>query len=64
MVAAEDVQRQVAVGIVVAVEEPPQLVAVQGEVGRVQVQDDPRRRDGVLLDERLDEERLLALVRK
>ena len=44
MLAAEDVQRQIAVIIVVAVEEPPFLVAVQRIVRGIQVQDDLARR--------------------
>ena len=42
--AGEDVQRQVAVLIVVAVEEAPLLLAVQFHVGGVQVEHDLRRR--------------------
>ena len=44
MVAAEDVERQVAVALVVGVEEAPQLVAVDRVVGDVEVQDDPAGR--------------------
>ena len=58
VIATEDVQRQVAVGIVVAVEEAAQLVTVPHEVRRVQVQNDPRGWDGVLPQEGRDEEGL------
>ena len=44
MPAAEHVQRQIAVAVVVAAEEPPRLAAVHGVVGRVHVQHDLRRR--------------------
>jgi hypothetical protein len=45
MPAAEDVERQVAVGVVVAVEEAALLVPVQGHVGGVEIEDDlPGRR--------------------
>ena len=40
VLAAEHVQRQVAVAVVVAVEEAAFLVAVQRIVGRVEVEDD------------------------
>jgi hypothetical protein len=40
MLATEDVQRQVAVATVVAVEEPPLLLAVQRVVRRIQIQND------------------------
>ena len=41
MAAAEDIERQVAVTAVVAVEEAPFLSAVQRIVGGVQIEDDP-----------------------
>ena len=44
MIAAEDVQRQVAVVAVVAVEEAPLLVAVERVVGGVEIQHDLLRR--------------------
>jgi hypothetical protein len=57
--AAEDVEGQVAVGVVVAVEEPTFLVAVQRHVGCVQVEDElPRRRAAVGVEEQVDEQRL------
>ena len=44
MLAAENIQRQIAVVVVVAVEEAPFLLAVQRQIGRVHIQDDLRRR--------------------
>ena len=41
VVAAEHIERQVAVGVVVAVEEPAFLAAVERIVGGVQIEDDP-----------------------
>src|SRR5579871_3138831 len=58
VIAAEKVQRQVAVGVVGAVEEAAQRMAMQHEVGPVQVQDDAGGRDQVLLHKRLNEEGL------
>ena len=40
MAAAEDVERQVAVAVVIAVEEPAFLVAVQRIVGGIEIEDD------------------------
>ncbi len=56
--AAEDVQRQVAVTAVVAMEEAPFLLAVQRVVGGVQIEDDLVRCLLVRLDEARDEQRL------
>ena len=56
MVAAEDVQRQVAVALVVAVEEAAELVAVDRVVGGVEVEHDPLGRSGVGLEEEGHEE--------
>ena len=56
--AAEHVKRQVAVAVVVAVEEPPLLVAVQRVVGGVEVEHDLLRRALVGVEEQLDEQRL------
>ena len=57
--AAEDVERQVAVGVVVAVEEAALLMPVQGNVGRVEVEDDlPGWPLAVRLEEEIDEQRL------
>ena len=43
MPAAEHVQRQVAVAVIVAVEEAPFLVAVERIIGGVEIEDDPLR---------------------
>ena len=51
MPAAEHIERQVAVAVVVAVEEPPLLVAVQRIVGGVEVEHDLLRRLGVGVEE-------------
>ena len=56
--AAEDVERQVAVAVVIAVEEPAFLLAVQRIVRGIQVEDDLPRRLGVRLQEQIDEQRL------
>src|SRR5947209_9495371 len=40
MRAAEDVQRQIAIAIVVAVKEPPLLMPVQRIVGGIEIEDD------------------------
>ena len=56
VVAAEDVQRQVAVALVVAVEEAAELVAVDRVVGGVEVEHDPLGRPGVGLEEEGHEE--------
>jgi len=53
MPAAEDIQRHVAVAVVVAVEEAPLLPAVQRIVGRIQVQHDLRRRPLVRFHEQV-----------
>ena len=58
MSAAEDVQRQVAVTAVVAMEEAPFLLAVQRVVGGIQIEDDLVRCLLVRLDEARDEQRL------
>ena len=44
MLAAEHVERQIAVAVVVAVEEAPFLVAVQRIIGGVEIEDDLLRR--------------------
>ena len=51
MPAAEDVERQIAVAVVVAVKEAAFLMAVHGIIGGIQIQDDPRRRPWVRLQE-------------
>ena len=58
MAAAEHVQRQIAVAIVVAVEEAAFLVAVQGVVGGVEIEDDLARRRLVRVEEEVDEQAL------
>ena len=58
MAAAEDVERQVAVAVVIAVEEPPLLMAVQRIVGGVEVEHDLLRRALVGVEEQVDEQRL------
>ena len=58
MSAAEDVERQVAVAIVVAVEEPAFLLAVQRIVGGIQIEDDLLRSLPMRLQEQVDEQRL------
>ena len=58
MPAAEHVERQVAVAVVVAVEEPALLMAVQGIVGGVEVENDLPRRPAVRVEEQLDQQPL------
>ena len=58
MPAAEHVERQIAVAVVVAVEEPAFLMAVQRVVGGVEVENDLLGRPGVRLEEEIDEQRL------
>ncbi len=55
---AEDVERQIAVAVVVAVEEPSFLLAVHRIVGRIEVEDDLVRRLIVRLQEQLHEQLL------
>ena len=55
VIAAEDVERQIAIAVVIAVKEPAFLVAVDRIVGSVQVEDDLRRRRRVSLQEDIDE---------
>src|SRR6185312_3066 len=50
LVAREDVQRQITVAVVVAVEEPLRLVAVKRYVGGVQIEHDPLRLRNLRLD--------------
>src|SRR5215469_13533007 len=52
---AEDVKRQVAVAIVIAVEEAPLLVPVQRVVGGIEIEDDLPRRTRVGLDKQIDQ---------
>ena len=56
MPAAEHVQRQIAVAAVIAVEEPALLLAVQGIVRRVEIEDDLLGRPRVRLQEQVDEQ--------
>jgi hypothetical protein len=56
--AAEHVQRQIAVAIIVAVEEAAFLVAMQAIVGRIQIEDDLLGRGLVRLEEEADEQAL------
>ena len=58
MVAAENVQRQIAILVIVAVEEAAELMAVQREIRAVQVEDDALGRDELLLHEGVHEEAL------
>jgi hypothetical protein len=53
--AAENVQRQVAVAIIVAMEEAAFLTAVQRVVGGIQVEDDPLRNPRMGLEEQVDQ---------
>jgi len=41
MPAAEDVERQIAITVVIAVEEAPLLMTMQRVVGGVEIEDDP-----------------------
>jgi hypothetical protein len=61
VLAAEDVQGQVAELLVVAVEETALLVAVQRVIGGIQVEDDLGRRGGVRLQEQIYEQALDSL---
>lgn len=56
MLATEDVQRQVAVVVVVTVEEASQLMTVQRIIGRVQVEHDSLRRAEPRLQKDVDEQ--------
>jgi hypothetical protein len=53
---AEDVEWQIAVAIVIAVEEAPLLVPVQRVIARVEVENDLLRRLGVRLEEEIDKQ--------
>ena len=55
---AEDVERQVAVALVVAVEEPAFLLSVQRIIGGIEIERDLRRRLGVGIKEQIDEQGL------
>ena len=56
MAAAEDVERQIAVAIVIAVEEPTFLLAVQRIIGRIQIKNDLLGRALVRLQKEFDQE--------
>ena len=58
MVAAEDGQRQVAVAVVIAVEEEALLVPVQRVIGGIEIQHDLGGRGGRGIQKQLDEEPL------
>jgi hypothetical protein len=55
MAAAEHVERQVAVAVVITVEEPPLLLAVQRIIGRIEVENDPPRRTLMGLYKQVDQ---------
>ena len=56
MPAAHDIERQIAVAIVIAVEEPPFLVPVQRVVGGIDIEDDLRGWRLMRLQEERDEQ--------
>ena len=56
MAAAEHVERQIAVAVVIAVEEPPLLLAVQRIIRRIEVENDPFGRSRMRLQEQVDQE--------
>jgi len=58
MATTKHVERQVAVGVVIAVEEPALLAAMQGIVGRVEIELDLLGRLGVGAQEQIDEQPL------
>ncbi len=58
MAAAEYVERQITVAIVIAVEEPPLLLAVQRIIGRIKVQNDLPRSSLMRLQEQIDQQML------
>jgi len=60
MLAAENIQRQITVAVVVAVKEASFLAAMQRRVGRVQVEHDALRRPRV----RFDEQRRQQLIER
>jgi hypothetical protein len=60
MPAAEHVERQIAVAVVVTVEEPAFLAAVERIVGGVEVENDLLGRPSVRLEEQVDEQGLLS----
>ena len=58
MPVAEDVQRQIAVAVVVAVEVSALLLAVEGIIGGIEVDDDERARRAMRVEEDVDEQPL------
>jgi hypothetical protein len=58
MRAAENVQRQITIAVVIAVKEPPLLMPVQRVVGGVEIEDDLLGRLLVRLQEQIDKQRL------
>ena len=58
MAAAEHVERQIAVAIVITVEEPPLLLAMQRIIGRIQIKNDLRGRAFVRLQEQVEQKSL------
>ena len=60
MPAAEHVERQIAVAVVIAVEEPPLLLAVQRIVGRIEIENDLLRRALMRLQEQIDQQASIA----
>ena len=58
MAATEHVERQVAVAVVVTVEEPPFLLAVQRIIGRIKVKNDLPRRALMGLHKQVDQKSL------
>jgi hypothetical protein len=58
MAAAENIERQVAIAVVIAVKEPPLLIAVQRIVGRIEVEHDLTRRLGVRVEKQFDKQPL------
>jgi len=61
MATAEDVQRQIAVAVVIALEVPALLLAVDGIVGRIEVDDDADRWLTMRVQEQIDEQPLDGL---
>ena len=58
MASAEHVERQIAVAVVIAVEEPPLLLAMHRIVGGVEIEDDLARRALMRLQEQVDHQPL------
>src|SRR5437762_9819799 len=55
---AENVERQIAVAVVIALKEPPFLMPVQRVIGRIEIEDDLLWRMLVRLQEQIDKQRL------